>query len=222
MGFRINDTFANLAPRVGFNLLNITSDKYQVQLYPGSTLGTMFFALFVYDDYFLTQPSALARLTIDGVEQDSLRQIVIQCEKRTNYFKNLAFSNGTFATSVVGSPTYRAGDTLSVKITGLQDYFMGSTPNSSQFMPFDRGVYVNGTVPLLPVSVIDDNANKLMRFNFTLATAGQASLFGSGFASPIAFNVLPGPISAAYTIVTGQQLLATAGSNVTILISLAD
>jgi len=81
---------------------------------------------------------------------------------------------------------------------------MGNTPNSSQFLPFDRGVYVNGTVPLLPVSVIDDVSSKLMRFNFTLATAGLAGLFGSGFASPITFNVLPGPISAAYTFVTSQ------------------
>jgi len=68
LGFRINDTFANLAPRISFNLLNVSSEKYQFQLYPGSTLGTMLFALFVQDDYYLTYPSALARIVIDGVQ----------------------------------------------------------------------------------------------------------------------------------------------------------
>ena len=70
LGFRINDTFANLSKRVSLNLINVTSDKYQVNFFPGSTLGTMFFSLFVYDDYFLGSPSPLARLVVDGVQQD--------------------------------------------------------------------------------------------------------------------------------------------------------
>jgi hypothetical protein len=63
----------------------------------------------------------------------------------------------------------RAGDTLSINFTGVQSVFMGPDSKSSQFLPYERAIYVNSSVPIFPVSAIDDSANMITSFNFTLA-----------------------------------------------------
>lgn len=72
-GFRVNDTFANLARRISIKIVNVSSTRYTVRFYPGNTHGQFIFLLFLRDDFSLDQDSAVARLYIDDIEVSTIR-----------------------------------------------------------------------------------------------------------------------------------------------------
>ena len=65
-GFRFNQSYAQLQPRIGIKLINFSENRYSVQLYPGNTMGQVIFVIFVKDNYYLDRESAVASLFIDG------------------------------------------------------------------------------------------------------------------------------------------------------------
>jgi len=65
-GFRFNQSYAQLQPRISIKLVNVSETKYSVQFYPGNTMGQVIFVIFVKDNYYLDRESAVASLFIDG------------------------------------------------------------------------------------------------------------------------------------------------------------
>lgn len=92
LGFRINNTFANLSKRLSIIINNATD--YTVNFYPGSTQGQIIFTIFITDDYFMKTESPIAMLYIDNVPFDN-KNIIIQCNKKQNYNKVIVSDSGT-------------------------------------------------------------------------------------------------------------------------------
>ena len=65
-GFRFNQSYAKLQPRIGIKLINVSETRYSVQFYPGNTMGQVIFVIFIKDNYYLDRESAFASLFIDG------------------------------------------------------------------------------------------------------------------------------------------------------------
>ena len=71
-----------------------------------------------------------------------------------------------------------------------------------------------GSIPSWAMSAVDLQDSLMTVFNFTQVTrAGNASIVGSGIpdSMPFNFTILPGPISADFSLVTNEQLRITAG-----------
>jgi hypothetical protein len=65
-GFRFNQSYAKLQPRIGIKLINVSETRYSVQFYQGNTMGQVIFVIFIKDNYYLDRESAFASLFIDG------------------------------------------------------------------------------------------------------------------------------------------------------------
>lgn len=132
-----------------------------------------------------------------------------------NYNKYLVVQNGTattFAQKLSDGFSPVAGDRLSLNFTGLLDTLIGGPQEMTQFLPFDRSIYLNYTnlsYPITAESALDDPQRLQTRFIFSqLTKAGPVVIQGSGISSDGGFNfnftVRPGPPSAAYTQVTNE------------------
>ena len=79
LGFRLNDTFANLSNLLSIIINNATN--YTVTFYPGSTQGQIMFTIFIIDDYFMKTESPIAMLYIDNIPFAN-KKIIVQCNKK--------------------------------------------------------------------------------------------------------------------------------------------
>ena len=67
-GFRFNQSYTVLQPRLSIKLFNVSDTKYSVTFYPGNTWGEVVFVIFVKDNFYLDTESAVGSLYIDGEE----------------------------------------------------------------------------------------------------------------------------------------------------------
>lgn len=230
-GFRLNDTFTKLARRLNIKLLNVSASRYTVRFYPGNTQGQFIFILFVRDDFALDKESAIARVYIDDIEVSTIRQIVVQCDKRLSYQKNKVNStNGTLNYLSRFEPqqiVVRAGDPVTLNLTGYMDYVVVPT-ETGQLMPYDQALFINYTNtssdaawPVTAARVREDPANMIQQFTFTgLTRAGSVALLGSGIPDTFSYNftVIPNLPSGLYSQVSNEQARITAGSGVGVIL----
>lgn len=65
-GFRKQDTFNNLISLLNMTITGVNSSWYSVKFYNGSTNGTVYYTIFVTNDYFYDNELVTAQLFING------------------------------------------------------------------------------------------------------------------------------------------------------------